>query len=590
VGTLIVPKLDPKPWPTLGPQIVHFIEDRFVFGPGPLKGQPAEVSLEKRGIIYRAYEIYPQRQRFAGRRRFKRVGWSVRKGLAKTELLAWIAGTELHPQAPVRFDHWAEPGEISWWGYEYEPGEPVGRPVASPYIPLLAYTKDQTEELAYGALKSIIEDCVDADLFDTGLERIARYDDRGREDGKAVPLAGSPNARDGARTTFQGFDEPHRQYTPRLKDAHNVMQANLPKRPDADAWSLYVGTAGELGQGSIQEDLHHEAQQIEQGKIKDARIFYFHRDAGKVHRGKDKGAEGHNLATKRGRIAAIKEATGPDGEYGPGQFEDIAEQWTRPKADLNYLERVWLNLWIQGDAQAFDPDLLKMTPGTIPLGALVTAGFDGARFKDSTAIVITDVATGKQQLYAMWERPLDLADDEGWEVPIGELDAVVDQLFFEYEVWRWNGDPPHYLESHATWAGKYPQVEEWWTHRMRAMAFAIRDYQDSLRDGSISFADDQTPAINSPVVGETMGEALIRHIGNAGRHNVNIYDSGEESDGSVEGGDPSRGRQLFILRKLHETRKFDACMAAILSWQGRIAALQKLDLTTTTSSAVKRLY
>jgi hypothetical protein len=30
---------------------------------------------------------------------------------------------------PCRFDHWAEPGEVSDWGYEYEEGEPVGKPL-----------------------------------------------------------------------------------------------------------------------------------------------------------------------------------------------------------------------------------------------------------------------------------------------------------------------------------------------------------------------------------------------------------------------------------------------------------------------------
>ncbi len=33
------------------------------------------------------------------------------------------------------------------------------------------------------------------------------------------------------------------------------------------------------------------------------------------------------------------------GEFGPGQFESIAKQWDRPKADKAYLERVWLNRW-----------------------------------------------------------------------------------------------------------------------------------------------------------------------------------------------------------------------------------------------------
>lgn len=558
MATLIVPAPDPEPWPTLGPHICGFIEERFGFGPGPLKGQPAVLSPEKRAVLYRAYEVYPQGHRYAGRRRFKRVGFSTRKGKAKTELLAWVAGLELHPEAPVRCD-----------GFDAD-GDPVGRPVASPYIPLLAYSKDQTEELAYGALHAILSECDDADLFDIQKEQILRLDERGREDGKAVALAGSPNARDGARTSFQGIDEPHRLYTPRLHDAHNTMSANLPKRPDADAWTLYVGTAGEMGQESIQEHLHHEAQQIAEGKVKEPRIFYFHRDAGKVHRGKDRDADGHNLATKKGRIAAIKEATGPDGEYGPGQFDDIAEQWTRPKADLSYLERVWLNLWLQGDKQAFDPDRCRdlVRPETIPLGSLVTAGFDGARFRDSTGIVLTDVATGLQQAYALWERP---PEAEEWEVDPLEVDAAVETLFFNYEVWRWNGDPAHYTEEHANWAGRYgKQVEEFWTHPVRRMSFAVRDYAEAIRSGTVGYATDPTAALGSPIPGETLSEALLRHIAAAGRRDVNVYDD--------------EGKRLFVLEKLHETRKFDLCMAAILSWQGRLAALGSKDLNTTRRS------
>lgn len=573
---LIVPPVDAELWPTLGPDLVKFIEERFVFGPGPLKGEPYVVSPEKRGIIYKAYEVNPARHKLPGRRRFKRAAWSVRKGLAKTELGAIIVACELHPEAPVRCD-----------GFDAR-GNPVGRPVASPYIPMLSYSKDQTEELAYGALVAILQECDDADMFDIGLERVVRLDHRGKPDGKAVPLAGSPNARDGARTTMQLFDEPHRLYTPRLHEAHNTMSANLPKRPDADAWSLYVGTAGELGQHSIQEDLHHEAKQMAEGKIRsDPRVFYFHRDAGKCHRGKDKDAEGHNLNTKRGRLEAIKEATGPDGEYGPGQFDDIAEQWTRPKADLAYLERVWLNLWIPGDKQAFDVSQLNTGHPSIPLGSLVTAGFDGARFKDSTGIVITDVASGVQQLYAMWERPQEV---EEWEVDPTEVADAVDMLMLSYDVWRWNGDPAHYTEEHANWAGRHPQVEEWWTHGVRKMAFAVKDYQDAIRSREIKFAEDSTPALNSPIPGETMSDALIRHIGNAGKRMVNVYDAGDENAEGEVAEHAQRGRQLFTLEKLHETRKFDFCMAGILSWQGRLDALRDEKLNAPRrSTAVKRL-
>jgi hypothetical protein len=575
VAVLVVPPLDPEPFPTLGPLVAQFIEERLVFGPGPLLGQPAVLSPEKRAILYRAYEVYPRGHRFAGRRRFKRVAWSIRKGAAKTEFLAWVGLTELHPEAPVRCD-----------GFDAR-GDPVGRPVASPYIPFLAYAKEQVEELGYGAAVAILAECPDVDLFDISKERIIRLDDRGREDGKLVPLAGSPNARDGARTTFQGFDEPHRLYSVKLRDAHTTMSANLPKRPDADAWSLYVGTAGELGQGSLQEDLHHEAQQIARGEINEPRIFYFHRDAGQCHRG-DKDASGHDLSAKKGRLAAIAEATGPDGEYGPGQFEDIAEQWERPRADIGYLERVWLNLWVQADRQAFDPVRVKelVRDGeTIPAWSWVTAGFDGARFRDSTAIVITDIASGLQQIHALWERPADLPDDEPWEIDPLDVDAAVEQLFWSYDVFRWNGDPAFWTSEHATWAGKYPQVEEWWTHQVRKMAFAVRDYAEAHRTGAVGYAGVKDIATGSGVENETLADALVRHVTAAGRKYVNVF-----SDDTDDGEDTDRGRRLFVLEKLHETRKFDACMAAVLSWQARLAALAELDKHTVVSYAPRRIY
>lgn len=328
MAALIVPDLDEDPWPTLGGQICDFIEERAVFGPGSLKGVPAVLDREKRAAIYRAYEVFPQGHPLAGRRRFKRICLSWRKGTAKTEWAAWLAYAELHPEAPIRCD-----------GFDAD-GEPVGRPVRDPYIPLLAYTEEQTEDLAYAALFVVVTEGPDADLFDAGLDRIIRLDDNGKPDGKATALAGSPNARDGARTTFQHFDEPHRMVLPKLLQAHETMSANLPKRPLEDPWSLYTTTAGELGEGSVAELLHNEAQSIAKGEIDEPELFYLHRQAG----------PGHDLTTFEGRLAAIEEATGPVGEYGPGQFRDIAKQWDRPGADLQYLERVWLNRWLPKSA------------------------------------------------------------------------------------------------------------------------------------------------------------------------------------------------------------------------------------------------
>jgi hypothetical protein len=534
VALLCVPPLDEDPWPTLGGQVCDFLEERAIFGPGSLKGEPYRIDAEFRAQLHRAYEVYPKGHAWAGRRRFKRVGISVRKGLAKTEKLALLTYVELHAEGPVRCD-----------GFDAY-GQPVGRPVRDPYIPLLAVTVEQVEELAYGALYVIVTEGPDADLFDASLERVIRLDEHGRADGKAVPLANSPGARDGARTTFQGFDEPHRLFLPRQVAAHETMVANLEKRVLEDPWGAYVGTAGEPGQGSIAEGLHDEAQKIDRGEIDDPQLFYFYRWAGKAY----------DLADLEQRVEAVSEATGPIGEYGPGQFHSIAKQWDRPKADKKYLERVWLNRWTKSGAQAFDVGRWEelCRPEPIPRGALVVAGFDGARFRDSTGIVLTDVETGRQQLWATWERPLDA---EEWEVPEDEVTAAWEQVIETFDLWLVYGDPPHWTETYGSWAGRWPDVfEEWWTQRVRAMAFAVRDYVEGQQSGAVTHVSRE---------GNELDEAFDAHIAAAGRKDVKIFDDDPDNP----------GRQLFVLQKIHPDRKFDNAMAGCLSWQAYLEAVKK---------------
>lgn len=517
---LVVPGPDPEPWPTLGPQICALIEERAVYGPGSLQGEPYVIDPEFRAFIYRAYEVFPKGHEWEGRRRFKRVGLSVRKGLAKTEKQALLAFCELHPEGPTRFDGWDASGD------------PVGRPVRAPYIPMLAVSVEQVEELAFGALTYIISEGPDADLFDVSKERICRLDERGREDGKAVPLANSPGARDGARTTMNCFDEPHRLFLPRQLQAHQTMDANLPKRPLDDPWSLYVGTAGAPGQGSVAENVHAEALKIDKGDIERPDLFYLYRT--------DDG--GHDLSKKSERIKAIAEATGPAGEFGPGQFDEIASQWDRPGADTAFLERVWLNRWRQGMSQAFDMNKVTglKVPESIPDGAFVTAGFDGARFRDATALTVTDIATGRQQLLGCWERPEFVED---WEVPEDEVTDLVADMMGRYQVWRMYCDPPHWTETVASWAARWPdQVIEWHTVRKAQMASAVRAYAEAIDSGLVTFAENPWRDI------------LLRHMGNAGRRELRILDD--------------EGKPLWTLKKQDGRLedKFDAAMAAVLSW------------------------
>ncbi len=518
----------------------EFIEERVVYGPGSLQGEPYVIDPEFRAWLYRAFEVFPKGHEWEGRRRFKRGGLSVRKGLAKTEKAAIVTYVCLHPEGPAVCD-----------GFDSR-GEPVGRPVRSPYIPMLSVTVEQVEELAFGALKYIVENGPDADLFDSSLERVLRLDEYGRADGfGARPLANAPGARDGARTTLNVFDEPHRLYLPRQIQAHDTMDANLPKRPLEDPWSLYVGTAGQPGQGSVAENLHSEARAIHEGRLREPKLFYLYRTDDNPKR---------DLSSKAERIEAIREATGPAGEWGPGQFDDIASQWDRPGADKGYLERVWLNRWVRSSSQFFDPKIVeacgKAGAGlTIAPDAFVTLGFDGARYRDSTALVATEITTGLQECLGLWERPEDV---EEWEVPEDEVDELLADAMKRFEVWGLYADPPHWTENVGRWAARWPdRVLEWWTNQYKRMAYAGRAYKESMAAGAVLIGGSDSPDVDFQPHAD-----LVRHLNNAGAHELKLKDD--------------EGKPLYVMRKQdgRDELKFDAGMAACLSWTARLDAIK----------------
>ena len=143
--------------------------------------------------------------------------------------------------------------------------------------------------------------------------------------------------------------------------------------------------------------------------------------------------------------------------------------------DRAYWERVYLNRWHKGSSQAFDmrrisPTLLRDTK--IPKDAFCTLGFDGARFRDATGFVITDIETGMQQCEAFWEKPIDWPTGPGsttWEIPEIEVHDKLEELMHDYEIHWGYYDPPYWTETVASWAAKYPdRVIEWWTNRPRA--------------------------------------------------------------------------------------------------------------------------
>lgn len=540
MAVLLVPNETRNAFPSLGWGIKDYIEDNLVFGPGSLQGQPAVLDPEKTELLVRAYSVYPQYiadsrtelHPLGGMRRFNRVAWELRKGRAKTEFAAWVTACELSKDAPVRFEEWDEHGN------------PYGRPVMAPFIPMMAAAEEQVQELAYGVLKWILEHSPEINWqFDIGLERIVRLGDDGTNDGEAMAVSNAPATRDGARTTFEHFDEPHRLHLALQRQAHDTMIQNLPKRMAEDPWALYTSTAGNPGQGSIQEDLRTEAEKINKGDVEDSqRFFFFSRWAGPEH---------DDLSTTDKRIAAVADATGPAGEWGRGQFAYIASLYVVQGTDQAYWERVWLNRWRKSNSSMFDVRNIKTLRGVdIPKDAFVAAGFDGSRRNDSTGFVITDIKTGMQQLAGVWEKPEHV--DE-WEVPVNEVHNTLSDIVFRYDMWRLFGDPPYWTEEMATWATLYPdRVVEFWTNQQRRMAYTIRAYLEALDSGACR------------IVGTDLQvDTMLRHMGNAGKKELNIVDE--------------QGKPLYIMCHADGrlADKYDLAMAGCLSWASCLEARRK---------------
>ncbi|MEV0646088.1 hypothetical protein AB0I28_12560 [Phytomonospora sp. NPDC050363] len=484
------------------------------------------------------YEVYPRGHAREGKRRFKRCVLSLRKGTAKTELAAAIAFAELHPEGPVRTD-----------GFRKEHGVwvPVGRPVTDPYIPMVAYTEEQTEELAYAALHMMCSEGADPDLFDIGLDRILRLDDRGRADGKATALASSPDARDGARTTFQHVDEPHRWVLPRQVEAHETMLQNIPKRPIADPWTFETSTPGTPGDGSVQEASHEEAEQIASGKVVDGTYFFFHREAAP--------REGENLDDPEQLKAAIREASGPaiaTWEDFEGQVENIASLHHQAKRRGNeaYFERVWLGRRKQSARQAFDSGRwkdLQLLDFVVPKLEPATLGFDGSKWSDATGLVLTTM-DGHQSKWAVWEHD---GTDE-WEVDETQVDLKVAEAFDHYSIARLYGDPAFgWSNALARWSSKHgtKKVFEYYTdsRNTRRIATAVGAYAEAIRSGAVSHDGD---------------EAFARHIGKACRRDVRLLDE--------------HARPLWTIEKERSDSPFkiDLAMCGVLSWQAYLDAMK----------------
>ena len=118
-------------------------------------------------------------------------------------------------------------------------------------------------------------------------------------------------------------------------------------------------------------------------------------------------------------------------------------------------QRYRLNQWVRMVGQDFiSPHHYKEAKRDedVPLGATVTAGFDGSVSGDSTGLVVIDVNTGTQSVVAAWEPD---PQDPDWSVDRADVNAAVKYMFEHYDVKMLWCDPSFYEPDVLEWSRQY---------------------------------------------------------------------------------------------------------------------------------------
>lgn len=315
------------PFVTLGRSAVSWIEHYLVHGPGDVQGERINMDAEFAAFVWKCYRL----DGGTGRRRIKRAFLSRAKGRAKSEIAGWVSCFEA--LGPCRFDHFAEAGEVSSWGYEYAEGEPVGRPLR--YVEVLCVA---TEEGQAGNTYDVInynlnpqtcspELAADFPGLDVGLSRIVLPDSRGT----ISPETAGDSSKDGGKSTFIVADETHLWVLRRLREMHAVMTRNLMKRKAAQGWMLETSTMYGEGEGSVAEGTHAYALTVRTGKRQDSALLFDHKQA----------AMSWDLHDRGERLEALREAYGPAAAWMP--LDDIADYWDDPQVTEAAFRRYFLN-------------------------------------------------------------------------------------------------------------------------------------------------------------------------------------------------------------------------------------------------------
>ena len=399
---------------------------------------------------------------------------------------------------PVLFAGWATGAEVYYcdehgcdcgWEYEYEAGEPMGRPWATPLIQLTATSDDQTSNV-YDPLKSMLRYGVLADRVTVG-EEFTRLPN----DGKIETVTSSALSRLGNPIIFTLQDE-----SQLYNDSNKLRKVAETQRRGA------AGMGGRSMETTNPWDPSEDsvAQRTNESKRPDIFKFWRNPDFEPSLRHADGTLYKFTVARERRKILeyAYRGSTHVDLDSIEAEALELMEK-DPGQAERFYGNRVvaGLGTWLPRDQWENRKDVREVLPGTA-----VVVGFDGSDIDDWTGFrcetrdgyqFTPKFPDGREMIW-------NPADHPNHQVPRLEVSAALAHIMATYKVARVYCDPPYWTTEVDSWAERYGDsvVVRWYTQRDKPMHAAAERLLVDVMKAESTFAHDGC---------ETTGQ----HMGNA---------------------------------------------------------------------------
>lgn len=508
-------------FPTLGYVVADWIEAHLIIPDGARAGEPYLLTDEQLNHLLWCYRLEEHARPDMGSTAFRYYGallvrpqkWG-KDPFAASQVCAQALG-------PVRFDGWDADGE------------PVGRPMPTPWIQCAGNAEEQTDN-TFRPVVAMLRGGPVADTpgLDVGESRINLPDG-----GRIEPVTASARARQGARITFVTMTESHLM----TEGSGGLKLARTLKRNCAgmDGRWIEITNAWDPSERSV-------AQQTWEAKAPG--VFLDYRPPRTRVDFDDDAAVKNELGYVYGDSAIQR--------GGWVRTERILADMRDPATGEGEARRYFLNEVSVGSRDAVDPikwaaqakpneDLLKPKD-------VIALGFYGTQNRDATSLCASRLSDGKLFHLRTWEREPHVPAGE-WRVPRQEVHTAVEDAFSAYTVTTLMASPHTWQDEVNTWAGKWPkQVLEIWLNSEQRMDQIIERFLTAHR------GDETLHDGHDTLTTHTLASALA---------NGKRRPSAEERD-------PGQSEYYLRVVKKNALQSVSAFMAALLAYESRGWAIE----------------